>query len=42
MYGHIIHEEESKLVRWGVTQAKEYSQNRKGGLQKDHKYLHNF
>ena len=35
----------SKLGRWGVTQAKASSQNRKGGLQKDlqkelHKYLH--
>ena len=29
MCGHIIHEKESKLVRWGVTQAKAYSQNRK-------------
>ena len=35
MYGHIIHEEESKLVRWGVTQSKESSQNIKGGLHKD-------
>ena len=25
----------SKLVRWGVTQAKASSQNRKGGLHKD-------
>ena len=35
MCGHIIHEEESKLVRWGVTQDKGSSQNNKGGLQKD-------
>ena len=33
--GHIIHKEESKLVRWGITQAKETSQNRKWGLHKD-------
>ena len=38
MCGHIVHEEESKLVRWGVTQAKKSSQNRKWGLHKD---LHN-
>ena len=30
MCGHIIHEEESKLVRWGVTQPNAYSQNNKG------------
>ena len=35
MCGHIIHEEESKLVRWGVTQAKASSQIRKRGLHKD-------
>ena len=41
MCGHIIHEEESKLVKWGVTQAKVSSKNNKGGLHKDlHKYLH--
>ena len=32
MCGHIIHEKESKLVRWGFTQAKAYSQNRKWGV----------
>ena len=45
MCGHIIHEEESKLVRWGVTQTKASSQNSKGGLHKEllkdlHNYLH--
>ena len=41
MCGHIIHENESKLVRWGIKQAKEASQNNKGGLHKDlPKYLH--
>ena len=34
MCGHIIHEHESKLVSWGVTQAKASSQNRKEGLHK--------
>ena len=31
MCGHIIHEKESKLMRWGVTQASAYSQNSNGG-----------
>ena len=35
MCGHIIHEEESKLVRLGVTKYKASSQNIKGGLHKD-------
>ena len=51
MCEHIIYEDESKLLRWVVTQAKESSKTRKEGLHKDlhkylqnelHKYLHNF